>query len=65
MCESSDSSDSEESEDSESDEEVPDRVNTNHARAEEELSELQRWSKKKYRPSIARIFSPRSVTMKS
>ena len=31
MCESSDSSDSEESEDSESNEEVPDRVNTNHA----------------------------------
>ena len=54
VCESSDNSDSEESEDSESDEEVPDRVNTNHARAEEELRELQRWSKKKYRPSIAK-----------
>ena len=54
VCESSDSSDLEESEDSESDEEVPDRVNTNHARAEEELSELQRWSKKKYRPSMAK-----------
>ena len=52
--ESSDSSASEDSEDSESDEEVPDRVNTNHARAEEELSELQRWSKKKYLPKVAK-----------